>query len=50
MAAESLYLALSDMDDEIDSDLEELLLETEWTNENVGKNEAEKVVRLLRAT
>jgi hypothetical protein len=50
MTAESLYLELSELDDEIDPELEELLLEREWTDELVGKTEADEVVRLLRAT
>jgi len=49
MAAESLYLALSEKDDEIDPELEEVLLETAWTDDQVGKKEAEQVVGLLRA-
>ena len=49
MTSEALYLKLSEIhDDELDPQLENLLLETEWTDESVGMSEAEVVVCLLR--
>ena len=48
MTAEQLYLSLSTMDDEIEVQLEELLLETSWTDAGVGAEEAEEVVQSLR--
>lgn len=47
MTAEAIYLRLSDMHDEVEPELEEALLETDWTGE-VGKEDAERVVMLMR--
>ena len=47
MTAEQLYLKLSE--DDVDPDLEEVLLETSWTDEGVA-DEAAKVTALLRTT
>ena len=47
MTAEQLYLKLSE--DDVDSDLEEILLETSWTDDGVA-DEAVKVTALLRTT
>ncbi|ORY25084.1 armadillo-type protein [Naematelia encephala] len=47
LSAEHLYLVLSEAEDEIDPELEDVLLETSWIDENVGSEEAETVVRLL---
>ncbi|WWD22528.1 hypothetical protein CI109_107021 [Kwoniella shandongensis] len=47
MASEEMYLALSEMDDEMNPELEEVLLETDWVGQGVEKN-AERVVELLR--
>jgi len=47
VTAEQLYLKLSE--DDVDPDLEEVLLETSWTDEGVA-DEAAKVIALLRTT
>jgi len=47
VTAEQLYLKLSE--DDVDPDLEEVLLETSWTDEGVA-DEAAKVTALLRTT
>lgn len=47
MTAEQLYLQLSE--DDVDPDLEDVLLETSWTDEGVA-DEAAKVTALLRTT
>jgi hypothetical protein len=47
VTAEQLYLKLSE--DDVDPDLEEVLLETSWTDEGVT-DEAAKVTALLRTT
>ncbi len=48
MSAEYLYLTLSEvLEDDMNEELECLLVETEWTDEQVGKQEAEEVVRML---
>lgn len=47
--AEAIYLHLSEVSDELDPELEELLLETAWT-EDEGLEAAEKAVGLLRDT
>jgi hypothetical protein len=50
MTAEALYLRVSDMvDDEVDPELEEALVEMDWTGE-VDKSEVENAVRILRET
>ena len=47
MCAEQLYLALSEaVEDEPDSDLEEALLETEWTGDEASEKAGE-VVRMI---
>jgi len=48
MAAEALYLALSEVEDEIDPDFEDLLLGTAWTDEGVGETEGQQVLEFLR--
>lgn len=47
MAAEQLYLQLSE--DDVEPDLEELLLETSWT-EPTNEDTAKQVTSLLRST
>lgn len=47
MTAEHLYLTLSAIEDEMEPDLEDVLLETSWTDEGVGEAEAERVIRKL---
>lgn len=47
MTAEQLYLKLSE--DDVDPDLEELLLETNWTDAT-ATDEAGRVTGLLRST
>jgi hypothetical protein len=47
VTAEQLYLKLSE--DDVDPDLEEILLETEWTNEGAPEAAA-KAIELLKAT
>jgi len=47
VTAEQLYLKLSE--DDVDPDLEDVLLETSWTDEGVA-DEAAKVTALLRTT
>jgi len=46
MTSEQLYLTLST--DDIEHELEEILLETSWTDKGVGAEEAAKVVTFLR--
>jgi len=49
MAAEALYLRASEMvEDEVDPDLEEALVETDWSGE-VDTAQVSGVVALLRA-
>lgn len=48
MCAEQLYLAVSEIVDEMDPELEELLLETAWTDE-VPKETVDEVIDKLRA-
>jgi hypothetical protein len=47
MTTEQLYLKLSE--DDVESDLEVVLLETSWTEEGIA-DEAAKVTALLRTT
>jgi hypothetical protein len=47
VTAEQLYLRLSE--DDVDPDLEEILLETSWTDDGAAE-EAAKVTILLRTT
>lgn len=47
MCAEQLYLALSEIQDELDPELEELLLETTWTDEGVS-DKAGQVVGFIK--
>lgn len=47
MTAEQLYLTLSE--DDVDPDLEEALLETNWTDAS-ATDEAGRVATLLRST
>lgn len=47
MTAEHLYLTLSAGEDDLDPDLEELLLETSWTEESAG-TQADRVIDLIR--
>lgn len=47
VTAEQLYLKLSE--DDVDPDLEEVLLETAWTDDGVNE-EVTKVTALLRST
>lgn len=48
MTAEHLYLELSnEEEDEMEVELEEVLLETSWTDEGVGIEQAGRVTRLL---
>ena len=49
MTAEQLYLVLSAGADDLDPDLEELLLETSWTEEGITE-QAKGVVHLLRVS
>jgi hypothetical protein len=46
--AEALYHQLCDMHDDLDEELESMLLETTWTDVDVGANEAQQVAELLR--
>ncbi|KAK8845579.1 hypothetical protein IAR55_006295 [Kwoniella newhampshirensis] len=49
MASEEIYLALSGLDEDIDEELEEVLLETDWVGQGVEKD-ADRVVELLKAS
>ncbi|WVO16748.1 hypothetical protein L204_104432 [Cryptococcus depauperatus] len=47
MASEEIYLTLSGMDEEMEEELEDTLLETDWASPVVERN-VEKVVKLLQ--
>lgn len=46
MASEEIYLALSEVDDDMGEELEQVLLETDWVGSGV-EVQAEMVVQLL---
>ena len=48
ITAETLYLALSERDIDLDEELEDILLNTPWAGETFDQSVAEDVVRLLR--
>jgi hypothetical protein len=48
MTSEQLYLAISSQEDDLDSELEELLVGTNWTDEGVGIDQGMRVATLLR--
>lgn len=48
MCAEQLYLTLSDIQDEVPADLEEILLGTVWTGDDGIELAADQVVMLLQ--
>ncbi|OXB38247.1 hypothetical protein LQV05_006482 [Cryptococcus neoformans] len=47
MASEEIYLALSELDDDMGDELEQVLLETDWVGSGV-EGQAERVVQLLQ--
>lgn len=47
MASEEIYLALSELDDDMGDELEQVLLETDWVGCGV-EGHAERVVQLLQ--
>jgi len=48
MTSEQLYVTLSAIEDDLMPELEQVLLETSWTDESVGDKEAGRIVELLR--
>jgi hypothetical protein len=47
MMAEQLYIALSSRDEEVDEELEELLVGTNWTDDGVAAA-GDRVTKLVR--
>lgn len=47
MASEEIYLALSEVNDDMDEELEQVLLEVDWVGSGV-EQQAERVARLLQ--